>query len=236
MRSAEPAPVLARPDEDELAGLGMSAGAAALYRAALARRAGLILIAGPPGSGKRTTVNAGLPRARDPLTAAIDRSETAELAVEAALDGRLVLAPVEADGAVAAILRLRGMGVEPFLLAAALRAVFAQRIVRRLCPACREPVQATGSQASLLGFDAGAVVWQAPGCGICTGSGSGGRTAVFEAVNVDADLRRLTVSGDAALIAGHAFRHAPNLAAAARGLVRNGTIAPEEAVRVSRGF
>ena len=222
-------------EADALERLGMPAGVAGLYRKALGRRAGLILVAGPPGSGKTATVDAGRAVVRDALSVAIHDAEAAELAVEAALDGRLVVATLEFDGAVAAILRVRALVSEPFLLAAGLRAAIGQRLVRRLCPSCREPVQAMGSQAALLGFDPGAVVWRAPCWDACPGSGCGGRTAIFEGLKVDGDMRRLIVGSDEAVIAGQAFRKAPNLAAAARALVHSGVIASEEAVRVSRG-
>jgi general secretion pathway protein E len=227
--------MLAREADDSLGSLGMPAGVEGLYRKALARRAGLILLAGPPGAGKTVTSDAGRAVVRGALNIDIHDAQTAELAVEASLDGRLVIASLELDGAIPAILRLRTLVSEPFLLAASLRAAIAQRLVRRLCPACREPVQAMGSQAALLGLDSGAVVWRAPGCDACAGSGCGGRTAVFEGLKVDGDMRRLIVAGDEAVIAGQAFRKSPNLAAAARIMVQSGVIGPEEAVRVSRG-
>jgi general secretion pathway protein E len=233
MLAAQHTPV--RDADDSFESLGMPACVAGLYRKALGRSAGLILLAGPPGSGKTATLDASRAFVRDALPIDIHSAETAELAVEAALDGRLVIATLELDGAISAILRLRTLVSEPFLLAASLRAAIAQRLVRRLCPACREPVQAIGSQAALLGFDSGAVVWRAPGCDACAGSGCGGRTAVFEGLKVDGDMRRLIVGGDEAVIAGQAFRKSPNLAAAARALVQSGVIAAEEAVRVSRG-
>src|SRR3546814_5261705 len=68
--------------------------------------------------------------------------ETAEIAVQASLTGHLVLSTVHTNDAVGAITRMRDMKVEPFLLASTLRAVIAQRLVRRPCPACRQPVQA----------------------------------------------------------------------------------------------
>jgi general secretion pathway protein E len=166
----------------------MPAGVSAIYSKVLVRRAGLILVAGPPGSGKSATVESGIARVPDAITAAIHDPETAEFAVEAALDGRLVIATVGVDGAVPAILHLRALVSQAFLLGASLRAAIAQRLVRRLCPHCREPVQALGSQAALLGFDPGAVVWRAPGCDACAGSGCGGRTALFEGLKVDGDM------------------------------------------------
>src|SRR4028119_257669 len=109
------------------------------------------------------------------------------------------------------------MKIEPFLLASTLRAVIAQRLVRRLCPVCREPVEAAGSVSALLGFAPGTVIYQARGCGECGNSGYKGRIGVFEAVRVDDTIRRLiNAGGDEAAIAAHAFRNAASLAVSAR--------------------
>jgi general secretion pathway protein E len=127
------------------------------------------------------------------------------------------------------------MKIEPFLLASTLRAVIAQRLVRRLCQSCREPIQAPNALSALLGFDPGAIVFRARGCPECSNSGYRGRIGVFEAVRIDDTIRRLINSGgDEAVIASHAFRHAPNLASAARALVRDGSTTAEEAIRISR--
>jgi general secretion pathway protein E len=113
--------------------------------------------------------------------------------------------------------------------------VIAQRLVRRLCPVCREAVQASPSVAALLGFDAGATIFEARGCPECSNTGYRGRIGVFEAVRIDETIRRLiNAGGDEAVIASHAFRAAPNLGAAARALVREGVTTAEEAVRISR--
>jgi general secretion pathway protein E len=161
--------------------------------------------------------------------------ETAEIAVQASLTGHLVLSTVHTNDAVGAITRMRDMKVEPFLLASTLRAVIAQRLVRRLCPHCREPVQAEKSVSALLGFDPGTVVWQARGCSECNGTGYKGRIGVFEAVRVDDTIRRLiNDGGDESIIARHAFINAPNLGSAARALVRDGHTTAEEAIRISR--
>jgi general secretion pathway protein E len=161
--------------------------------------------------------------------------ETAEIAVQAALTGHLVLSTVHTNDAVGAITRLRDMRVEPFLIASTLRMVVAQRLVRRLCPTCREPMQATGSLASSLGFAPGTMIYRARGCGECGQSGYKGRVGLFEAVKVDDNIRRLiNGGGDEAEIAAHAFRNSPNLGAAVRQLVRDGMTTAEEAVRVSR--
>jgi general secretion pathway protein E len=127
------------------------------------------------------------------------------------------------------------MRVEPFLLASTLRAVVAQRLVRRLCPDCREAVQCDNRTGALLGFEAGTVVYRAQGCSSCKHTGYQGRIGVFEAVRVDETIRKIiNAGGDEAILAQHAFRKSPNLASAARKLVRAGETTPEEAVRISR--
>jgi general secretion pathway protein E len=107
--------------------------------------------------------------------------------------------------------------------------------VRRLCPACRQPVEASGSLASLLGIKAGTVVYEPKGCPACNNSGYKGRIGLFEAARVDDEVRRLINQGaDESAIAAHAFRTNDTLTEAARALVRDGVTSPEEAVRVSR--
>ncbi|MCW3848425.1 ATPase, T2SS/T4P/T4SS family [Sphingomonas sp. LB-2] len=239
-----------------LEALGMTPG---LARTIGGITGGLVLVAGPPRSGRSTTLATLLAQSddgahnllaaasaaelhavlrQDPDAILIDSvadREMAALALQAAEAGHLVLAGVDAGDAVGAILRLRALRADPFQLASTLRAVLSQRLVKRLCGGCRRPVQAQGSTSSLLGFDAGTVVYAAEGCGACE-SGFTGRTAVFEAIHVDAALRRLiNDNGDSAIISRHAFLSAPNLGSAARTLVREGVTTAEEAVRVSRG-
>ncbi len=238
-----------------LEALGMPA---AMARILGGHMSGLVLVAGPPRSGRNTTLatllgrfddgsrsllgaaNATELRAvlrQDPdgiLIESIDDRETAALALQAAEAGHLVLGGIDAGDAVGAILRMRALRADPFQLASTLKTVLAQRLVKRLCGACRRPVQAQGSTSALLGFDAGTVVYAPEGCATC-GDGFTGRTAVFEAIHADAALRRLiNDGGDGAIIARHAFVNAPNLGSAARALVREGVTTAEEAVRVSR--
>jgi len=183
------------------------------------------------------TLRAGIEQDFDVLMldSLADRAAAAA-AVQAVQAGRLVLAGIEAGDAVAAIQQMRSWRVEAFHLASALSLVLAQRLVRRLCPTCREPVQATGSVSALLGFDPGAIVYASTGCSACEGTGFDGKTGVFEAIRGDATIRRLVNDGgDAAILARHAFISTPNLGSAARGLARTGVTTPEEAVRISRG-
>jgi general secretion pathway protein E len=261
--------------------LGMTEAMNAMLKATLTEPNGIVLVTGPTGSGKTTTLYAALRllndgsrnvlTVEDPVEYAVEGvgqtqvnakvgltfaaglrailrqdpdvvmvgeirdRETAEIAVQASLTGHLVLSTVHTNDAVGAITRMRDMKIEPFLLASTLRAVIAQRLVRRLCEQCRRPVQAAGSVSALLGFDAGTMVYEAVGCDQCNHTGYKGRIGVFEAVRIDETIRRLiNDGGDESLIARHAFLHAQNLGAAARQLVREGKTTPEEAVRVSR--
>ena len=261
--------------------LGLTPAIERLYRGALSEPNGIILVTGPTGSGKTTSLYAGLRllndgtrnilTVEDPVEYAIEGvgqtqvnpkvgltfaaglrailrqdpdvvmvgeirdRETAEIAVQASLTGHLVLSTVHTNDAAGAITRMRDMGIEPFLLASTLRAVIAQRLVRRLCPACRVAVPATSAVAALLGLDEGATIHEARGCEACGGTGYQGRVGVFEAIRIDEAVRRMIHdSADEALIAGHAFAHSPTLAAAARALVREGITTAEEAVRISR--
>jgi len=261
--------------------LGMPEAIDKSFRSALREPNGIILVTGPTGSGKTTTLYAGLQllndstrnilTVEDPVEYEIDGvgqtqvnpkvgldfatglrailrqdpdtvmvgeirdRETADIAVQASLTGHLVLSTVHTNDAVGAITRMRDMKIEPFLLASTLRAVIAQRLVRRLCEACRESVQATDAVAALLGVERGAVIYEARGCDECSHTGYKGRIGVFEAIRIDDHVRRMiNAGGDESQIARHAFLRAPNLGSAARALVLRGVTTAEEAVRVSR--
>ncbi|MEL6875830.1 MAG: ATPase, T2SS/T4P/T4SS family, partial [Pseudomonadota bacterium] len=175
---------------------------------------------------------------QDPDVVMLDEipdSDTADIAVRAAMDGCLILSAVPADNAVGAITRMRELQVDPFFLASSLRAVLAHRVVRQLCPHCAEPVQADGSLASLLGFDRGEVVYRETGCGKCGHSGFSGEIGVFEAVRVDETIRKIIAErGDESRIASLAFLKQPDLASAARKLVKQGKITAEDGIQISR--
>jgi len=221
--------------DDAFGRLGMTEGAIAPLRSALAAGHGLILIAGPDRSGRSTTIDAALAEAPEAIIAGdiADRG-SAEEAVRAA-SSRLVLAAIQAGHAVGAISRLRDYRIDPFTIAATLRLVIAQRLARRLCPQCREPEQAGSNISAMLGFDPGTFVYVPHGCGACAGSGYRGRIGLFEALPVEGAIRRLVgMDGDEAVIASHAFRDRPNLGAAARFMVRQGLIAADDAVPLSR--
>lgn len=229
-----PASDLALREDPAAAGarLGMSDSVASLFAAALAG-GGLLLFAGPDGSGRGETIRAAARLAGDALVLpALRGRDDAERAAAAVAAGRLVLAAADAHDALGAIMALRAAGLEPPRIAAVLRAAFAQRRAARLCPHCRVPVQAAAGIAARLGFDAGAIVWEAAGCAACS---EAGEVVLFEAIGVDPALRPLIAcGGDAAVIAGHAFRDRADLGGAARALVRSGTIAAQEALRLAQ--
>lgn len=203
---------------------------------ALKEKIGLILIAGPPGSGRATTLRALADCRPDAFAAReIESRESAEDALVAARRG-LVLATIEAGDAIAAIGRFTAMRIDGFSLAFALRLILAQRPVRRLCQSCREPVQPGNAITAPLGLDPGGVVYEAGGCALCAGTGLSGPAAAFETLPVDATIGRLIVCGaEEAAIAGHAFRIWPNLAATARTLAVTGQIDAAEALALIKG-
>ena len=119
-------------------------------------------------------------------------AETAEMAVRAALTGHLLFSTLHTKDALGAVFRLLDMGVPAYLLAAALTGVVAQRLVRRLCPHCREP-----SEEALPAWAEGASptgrLWRAVGCAACGGTGFSGRLALQELLVVDAALQQAIV-------------------------------------------
>lgn len=207
--------------------LGLAVPQAAALREALAGPAGIILLTGPTGSGKTTTLHAALHaldhRARvictleDPveyefpairqteirekigltfasslrallrqnpdvlLVGETRDSETAQLAIRAALTGHLVLSTLHTNDALAAIPRLRDLGVESFLLAASLRLVAAQRLVRKLCAECREPHPENARLCTTHRIPDGRF-HRAVGCTACNGRGYRGRLAIHEVI------------------------------------------------------
>jgi len=134
--------------------------------------------------------------------------ETAGMAIQAALTGHLVLSTLHTNDAANAVTRLADMGVEPYLMTAALRGVMAQRLVRTLCEACREPDEAGTAALRALdpGIDIGdATVYRAQGCSRCNGSGFAGREAIAELIVIDDAMRDVMLRrGDVGEIAAHA--------------------------------
>ena len=220
-------------------GLGYDAELQSQIVPLIERANGILLVTGPTGSGKTTTLYAALSHLNDeerkivtiedpveyqlPNIAQIQvksqigltfahglRSilrqdpdvimigeirdlETAQIAVQAALTGHLVLATLHTNSAAAAINRLRDMGVEDYLITATLVGVLAQRLVRRLCPACAAPDQP--ALAERLAPDVPPERFLAPqGCPACRGSGYRGRTTIVEVLPVVDSIRRAVLA------------------------------------------
>ena len=220
-----------------LADLGMAPSVLSALEAAVREPHGIILVTGPTGSGKTTTLYAALAvlndnsrnilTIEDPVEYAVHGigqtqvntkvgmtfaaglrailrqdpdvvmvgeirdSETAQIAVQASLTGHLVLSTVHTNDAAGAVVRLRDMGVEPFLLASTLRLIIAQRLVRRLCQHCRAPEPADAATAALVGVAEGQILHRPVGCTHCAQTGYQGRIGIYEAIRVDDRLRRL---------------------------------------------
>ena len=200
---------------------------------------GIILVTGPTGSGKTTTLYAGITEinestrnimtiedpveymlegiAQTQVNTKVDMTfarglrailrqdpdvvmigeirdlETAEIAVQASLTGHLVLSTLHTNTAVGAVARLRDIGVESYLLSSSLIALIAQRLVRRLCPACRQPQQASTTDLLNLGLaeDEQCTVFSAAGCAECNQVGFRGRTAIYEVIPIDSKMREM---------------------------------------------
>ena len=125
--------------------------------------------------------------------------ETAEIAVNAALTGHLVFSTLHTNDAPGAVTRLVDIGVKPFLVASALRAVVSQRLLRRLCGRCARPEAPTPSGAGpfIAGAAAGAEgrLRRSVGCPFCEGTGYRGRLGIFELLEVDDEMQRLIHEG-----------------------------------------
>ncbi len=265
----------------DLDALGMPAQTLIRFRQVLKRSNGVILITGPTGSGKTTTLYAALSLLNDPgrniltvedpveyaiggigqtqinpkvgmtfaaglrailrqdpdvvMVGEIRDGETAEIAIQAALTGHLVLSTVHTNSAVGAVTRLRDMGAEPFLLSSTITGVLAQRLVRRLCPACKISAQATEGECKVMGVSSQApiIIYHPKGCGRCGQSGYEGRMGIYELIVSD-DKLKSCIHDDASekTLAEHAFRDADTLAVCGFQRVREGLTSIEEVLRV----
>ncbi len=258
-----------------LDGLGMADDTSAGFAALLRQTHGIVLVTGPTGSGKSTTLYAALqtmdaatrnivtvedpveydlpgigqiqvnPRIdlsfaralrailrQDPdviMIGEIRDLETAQIAVQASLTGHLVLATLHTNDAASAVTRLIDMGVEPFLLASTLRGVLAQRLVRRLCLACRQ----AASSVALAGLETAG--FSAAGCPACAHTGYAGRTGIYELITLDDVLReRIHAGADESALRDRArAQGARSLRDDGLRLVAAGVTAAEELLRVT---
>jgi len=230
-----------------LESIGLAADHLEDFTSLITRPHGIILIVGPTGSGKSTTLSAALntinmpdiniTTVEDPVEYKIDGvtqvhvghnnkvdfpgalrtilrqdpdvimigevrdSETAEIALRAALTGHLVLTTLHTNDAPGALPRLIDMGCEAFLVASSVTGVLAQRLVRVLCERCKEPYVPDEALLRQMGFspEEGPQTWFAPkGCPLCQGIGYRGRIGVFEFMQVNSELRGAVMQGASA--------------------------------------
>ncbi len=162
--------------------------------------------------------------------------ETAEIALRAAITGHLVLSTVHTNDARSALDRLLDIGVESYLLGEALKGILSQRLVRRICPECRQPRKPSPDELELLDLEAekDPVFCQGRGCPHCWHTGYRGRIGVFEILTPDHALRRAIVRGEhrAALEQMEEGERYSSLREGARRLVLEGVTTAAEAVRI----
>jgi type IV pilus assembly protein PilB len=133
--------------------------------------------------------------------------ETAQIAVEAALTGHLVLSTLHTNDAPSAVTRLTEMGIEPFLVGSALDSVLAQRLARRLCGRCKEPYLPSPETLAQAGFpwrleEPLPTLYRPVGCSVCAKTGYQGRLALHEVMSVTEDVERLAVDHASATAIG----------------------------------
>jgi type IV pilus assembly protein PilB len=225
--------------------LGFGAERLEEFKAILSQPHGIIVVTGPTGSGKSTTLYSALNYLRDPtknittvedpveyrlaginqiqvkpeinldfavclrailrqdpdivLIGEIRDKETVEIAIKASLTGHLVLSTFHTNDAPSAISRFVYMGIEPYLLASTLNLVVAQRLVRKVCDRCKEPLELSEEVLKRLKIDAeqakDAVFYHGKGCKACGGTGYLGRLPVFEFLVMDNDIREAIITG-----------------------------------------
>ena len=228
----------------DLSELGFLADCLAQYRKMLRVPYGMILVSGPTGAGKTTTLYASINclnnteqniiTIEDPveyrfeninqiqvntragldfstglrailrldpdviLVGEIRDGETAQIAVQGALTGHLVLSSIHANDAVSVVSRLLDLGVEPFLVSSALIGIVAQRMVRRVCPYCASPVAGTAVERMAYQRETGedrAEFLTGSGCQACSNTGYQGRTGIFELLQVHDEMRTMLLNG-----------------------------------------
>lgn len=261
--------------------LGMTADMTEVFSKALETPNGIILVTGPTGSGKTTTLYAALTAlnetsrniltVEDPIEYVLDGigqtqvnnktgmsfsaglrailrqdpdvvmvgeirdPETASIAVQASLTGHLVLSTVHTNSSVAAITRLRDMGVEKFLLASTITAIVAQRLVRRLCTHCKTVYTPDAPELKLLGLSGKHKFYQAVGCEQCHDIGYSGRVGLYETLVMDDTLRALIHDGAREQdMEKYAFRHLDTLIQSGAKHVCTGIVSADEVIRVCR--
>lgn len=162
-------------------------------------------------------------------------AETASISVRAAITGHMVFSTLHTNDALSSILRLRDMGVEPYLIANSVVGLVAQRLMRRVCPDCGREVPASEGERALLGPDVN-FIRRGAGCPRCSGTGYRGRLSIHEIVVIDKALRRMIAAGapqEEMLAHARKNQGMRTLRESALELVRQGLTTPEELVKVT---
>ncbi len=271
-----------------LSHLGMEEKVHERLKALIQKPHGIVLVTGPTGSGKTTTLYAALSNlndarrniltVEDPIEYYIDGIgqtqvnnkvdmtfarglrailrqdpdvvmvgeirdlETADIAVQSSLTGHLVFSTLHTNTAIGAVTRMQDMGVEPYLLASSLLGVVAQRLVRTLCPECRNPVEATDGEFELLranstqlDFRDKPLIYHPVGCKRCNHNGFVGRTGIYELVELNNEVRQMIHSGASEVEMEKVVRKTmPSMRDDGIRLVLEGKTSLDEVLRVTR--
>ena len=267
----------------DLTHLGMAGNDLKRMSSIITKPHGIILVTGPTGSGKTTTLYASLTQLNDAsrniltvedpieyqlegigqtqvntkvemtfarglramlrqdpdvvMVGEIRDLETAEIAVQASLTGHLVLSTLHTNTAIGAVTRLQDMGIEPFLISSALLGLLAQRLVRVLCPHCKEAYRPDAGECELMDLDQAnpPQIYRAVGCEHCNHLGYAGRTGIYELVVVDDELRTLIHNNASEQeMTRHARKHGAGIREDGRRKVLEGATTIEEVLRVTR--
>lgn len=244
---------------------------------------GIVLVTGPTGSGKSTTLytilselnssNVNIVTVEDPVEYTLDginqvnvnakagltfasglRSilrqdpdivmigeirdeETAQIAIKAAITGHLVLSTLHTNDAPSSVTRLVDMGVEPYLVATSVVGIIAQRLVRKICPHCKEEYEASEYERKILtgAYDKNLKLYRGKGCGHCNGSGYIGRTGVYEIMEVTREHRdTINKTRDSNVLKDISIKHGmTTLEEECKKLVLNGTTTIQELATIT---
>ncbi len=232
----------------DLSKLGFASGALKKFLKSIESPYGIVLVTGPTGSGKTTTLYSTLARLNKPkrqimtiedpveynlhginqiqvheeigltfasalraflrqspniiLVGEIRDSETAEIAIRAALTGHLVFSTIHTNDAPTTINRLIDIGIKPYLVSSALVLIQAQRLVRRICPMCKEKIKVSEKLLEDAGIPKGAfpddMVYKGKGCSHCRQTGYKGRVGLYEVMPISSDMRQMILKGTSA--------------------------------------
>jgi type IV pilus assembly protein PilB len=267
----------------DLGALGLTPSEDTQLRDFISRPHGIVLVTGPTGSGKTTTLYSLLSQVNDPerkiltvedpveydldgivqvpvhdeigvsyarilrtmlrqdpdiiMVGEIRDPETAQIAVEAALTGHLVLSTLHTNDAPSTVTRMVDLGVEPFLLAATIEGIVAQRLVRKVCTKCMEDYTPEEEVFTQLGLAVGETLKHGSGCADCHFTGYSGRTAIYEVLPMDPALKEQFLENPSTLLLRELARKRKMKTLRERGieLAREGRTTLEEVLRGTQG-